>query len=217
MATITINGTGSASVRPDTIRLSFDLKERSSVCGEAMDKTSAGAEELRGILADMGFERDELKTTGFDVRAEYETRPDEKGAYRSVFTGYCCAHGMKLEFPLDTAKLADILRAVSAAETAPEIRVSFIAKNTDEAEKELMRSCAENARKNAELLCQASGAKLGGLIKISSTASGYEPVSATGFSADISLMRAAPAAAKMDIEPDDICLRGCAEFEWELL
>lgn len=217
MATININGTGSASVRPDTIRLSFDLKSRSTDCGEAMDKASAGTDELRSIIKDMGFDRDELRTTGFDVRAEYESRPDERGAYRSVFTGYCCAHGMKLEFPLDTARLADILRAVSAAEAAPEVRVSFIAKDTEEADKELMRSCAENARKNAELLCEASGARLGKLIRISSTASAHEPVSATGFAADMSLMRAVPAAAKMDIEPDDISLRGSAEFEWELL
>lgn len=217
MATITIKGTGSASVRPDTIRLGFELKARSMDCGEAMDKASAGADELRGILADMGFQRDELKTAGFDVRAEYQSQPDEKGAYRSVFTGYCCDHSMKLEFPLDTKRLAEVLRAVSDSEAAPEIRVSFIAKDTEEAKRELMRSCAENARKKAELLCEASGARLGKLIRISSTASGFEPVSATGFAADISLMRAAPKAAAIDIVPDDISLQDSAEFEWELL
>lgn len=217
MATITIKGTGSASVRPDTIRLGFELKARSMDCGEAMDKATAGADELRGILVDMGFQRDELKTAGFDVRAEYQSQPDEKGAYQSVFTGYCCDHSMKLEFPLDTKRLAEVLRAVSDSEAAPEIRVSFIAKDTEEAKRELMRSCAENARRKAELLCDASGARLGKLIRISSTASGFEPVSATGFSADISFMRAAPKAAAIDIVPDDISLQDSAEFEWELL
>lgn len=216
MATITIKGTGSTSVRPDTIRLGFELKARSTDCGEAMDKAAAGAEELRGVLADQGFERGELKTASFDVRAEYETQPDERGAYRSVFTGYCCAHSMKLELPLDTKRLADVLRAVSGTDAAPEIRVSFIAKDTEDAKRELMRSCAENAREKAELLCSACGSKLGKLLKISSGASEFEPVSATGFAADISLMRA-PKAAAIDIEPDDIKLSDCAEFEWELL
>lgn len=217
MATITITGTGSTGVRPDTIRIGLDLNARNEDCGRAMDMAAAGEQQLREILAELDFTRDELKTTGFDVRAEYETRPDEKGAYRSVFTGYCCAHSMKLEFPLDTKKLADILGAISKTEAAPEVKVSFIAKDTEEAKRELMRSCAENARKKAELLCEACGARLGKLIKISSTAADNVPVSATNFSADISLMRAKPAAAAIDIEPDDISLRGSAEFEWELL
>lgn len=214
MATVTVKGMGSISVKPDLIRLDLDMQSRSKDCGEAMDHAESGLDELRNVLEEVGFSRDALRTASFDVHTEYESVPDENGNYRNVFKGYCCAHIMKLEFDLDTERLAQVLRAISTTEAAPQLSVCFTVRDAETIREELIRSSAANARRKAELLCDASGVKLGRLMKISYDRSEMNFISEARYSMD---MRCLGVSAKsVSIEPDDIKLTDSAEFEWEI-
>ncbi|MBR5684391.1 MAG: SIMPL domain-containing protein [Ruminococcus sp.] len=215
MASVIVKGSGSVSVKPDLIRLELDMQTRSSDCGEAMDKAENGLAELIGILETEGFEREDLKTSDFNVHTEYESVPDENNIYHSVFKGYCCDHSMKIEFSLDTRRLAAVLRAVSASEAAPQISVYFTVKDEEAAREELIRLSSANARKKAELLCEASGTKLGKLLKISYDRSDMSFVSQARYAMDMNCLRAE--AKAVSIAPDDIKLTDFAEFEWEIL
>ena len=213
MASVIVRGTGKISVKPDLIRLDLDMQSRSADCGEAMEKAENGLSELRGILEKLGFERDSLKTSDFNVRTEYESVPDENHVYHNVFKGYCCSHSMKLEFGFDTQRLAEVLRAISASEAAPQLSVCFTLKDEEAAREELIRISAANARKKAELLCDASGVKLGRLLKISYDRSDMSFISQARYGMDMNCLRAE--AKAVSITPDDIQLTDSAEFEWE--
>lgn len=213
MASVIVRGTGSVSVKPDLIRLVLEMESRSRDCGEAMEKAGKDIEELRDILGGFGFERDALKTSDFNVRTEYESQPDENNIYHNVFKGYCCFHSVKVEFDLDTERLSGILRAVSASGAAPQLNVCFTVKDEEPACEELIRLSASNAKRKAELLCKASGVRLGKLLKISYDRSDMNFVSQARFSMDMNCLRAE--AKAVSITPDDIKLTDCAEFEWE--
>ena len=213
MASVIVRGKGSVSVKPDLIRLELEMQSRSKDCGETTEKAGKDIEELRDILGSFGFERDALKTSDFNVRTEYESLPDENNIYRNVFKGYCCYHSVKLEFDLDTERLAGILRAVSASGAAPQLNIVFTVKDEEPAREELIRLSAANARRKAELLCEASGVKLGRLLKISYDRTDMNFVSQAHYGMDMNCLRAE--AKAVSIAPDDIKLTDTAEFEWE--
>ena len=215
MASVIVKGTGSISVKPDLIRLELEMQTRSTDCGEAMKKAEIGLTELIDILKKEGFEKDDLKTSDFNVHTEYESVPDENNVYHSVFKGYCCDHSMKIEFSLDTERLATVLRAISASEATPQISVFFTVKNEESAREELIRLSSANARRKAELLCEASGTRLGKLLKISYDRSEMSFVSQARYAMDMNCLRST--AKAVSITPDDIKLTDCAEFEWEIL
>ena len=213
MASVIVKGTGSISVKPDLIRIDIDMQTRSMDCGEAMEKSEKGFGELSGILEKLGFEEGSLRTASFNVRSEYESVPDENNVYHSVFKGYCCDHSMKTKFGMNTERLAAVLRAVSASEAAPSVSVCFTVRDEEAAREELIRKTAADARKKAELLCEASGVKLGKLLKISYDRSERPFISPTGFGMDMNCLRAE--AKAVSIAPDDVKLTDFAEFEWE--
>lgn len=214
MASVTVKGTGSLSVTPDLIRINLDMQTRSRECDEAMDMAEASLNELREILCGCGFEKDALKTSCFDVHTEYESQPDEHGNYRSVFKGYCCSHTMNVEFDLDTGRLAEVLKALSGSEAAPQLSVNFTVRNTESVRGELIRQSAASARNKAELLCEASGVKLGKLLKINYDRSDMNFVSEVRYGVGMDCLRAN--AKGVSIDPADIKLTDCAEFEWEI-
>ena len=213
MASVIVRGTGNISVKPDLIRLDLDVQSRSSDCGEAMEKAENSLSELRDIIEELGFERDDLKTADLNVHTEYESVPDENNVYHNVFKGYCCSHSMNIEFAMDTERLALVLRAVSASEAAPQLSIAFALKDEEAAREELIRLSAANARKKAELLCEASGVKLGKLLKISYDRSDMSFVSQARYGMDMNCLRSS--AKAVSIAPDDIKLTDFAEFEWE--
>ena len=214
MAAVTVTGKGNISVKPDLIDLGLNILTKDKDCGNAMDKAGSALEELRSILESCGFERDDLKTSDFSVRTEYETVPDENGNYRNVFKGYCCTHALHVSFPMDTQRLADVLGRISSSEAAPEISVRFTVSDPESAREELINLSAADARKKAELLCKASGASLGKLLRISYDRHDVNTYSQTGYGMDINCLRAS--AKAVSIAPDDIKLTDSAEFEWEI-
>ncbi|MBO4493391.1 MAG: SIMPL domain-containing protein, partial [Ruminococcus sp.] len=190
MASIIVRGKGNISVKPDLIRLMLEMESRSKDCGEAMEMAGRDLEELRDILVGFGFERDSLKTSNFNVRTEYESVHDENHGYHNVFKGYCCSHSLNIEFDLDTERLAGILRAVSTSSAAPKLEICFTVKDEEPAREELIRLSAENAKRKAELLCEASGVKLGRLLKISYDRSDMNFVSQARYGMDMNCLRA---------------------------
>ena len=80
-----------------------------------------------------------------------------------------------------------------------------------------MRSATKNAREKAEILCNASGRKLGDLLSIDYNWGELNVYSDTGYGVERAcLMKASPSLQNIDIEPDDIDTRDSATFVWEI-
>lgn len=70
MRTIRVTGKGAVSVRPDMTRLDIRV---AGVCPEyskALERSTQDAEALRAAFGAIGFQKTDLKTTGFGVRAQ---------------------------------------------------------------------------------------------------------------------------------------------------
>ena len=110
--TITVKGTGNISVQPDLTIVCITLKSFDKDYEKAMQYASEKLSALQNALSSIGFDKDDLKTTNFNVNTEYESIRDKSGNYKSVFEGYSCVQGLKLEFDFDTKVLSKVLSAI---------------------------------------------------------------------------------------------------------
>lgn len=216
--TIAVTGTGKASTPPDTVWLSMTLEAQNLVYAGAVQTAETQLSALTSALAAAGFDPADLKTTNFHVRTDYRSEQDEKGNYRNVFNGFVCSHALKLSFDFDTARLATALGTITACLAEPRLEVAFTIKNADAFAEELLRLAAQNARQQAEILCEAAGERLGQLLNVDYTSKKAQFASSTRYAMEDSCLRgAAPMMAKaININPDDIEAADSATFIWAL-
>ena len=215
--TITIKGIGKLSLKPDQVVVSLTLKTVRADYDKAMDEAAKHLEQLRSAITEIGFTKDELKTTRFDVGTEYENERDKNGNYKLRFVGYRVTHGLKLEFDFDSQRLSKVLGAIAVCIAEPELNVQFTVKDREAVNAALLESACVNAKVKAEILTKASGVTLGELISIDYHWGELHLYSPTRYEMDAAcMMRASAAPTAMDIEPDDIDVSGSVTFVWEI-
>lgn len=215
MRTITVKGIGAVSVKPDLIVLRLSMETAEYEYDAAMKAAAEKIDFLNKALEAAGFEKKSAKTADFRVRADYDRLNDGKGNYTSVFMGYKCRHELKIEFDFDTKRLAKALSEISECIAKPEISIDFTVKDSSAVSGELLKAAVKNAREKAEILCAASGAKLGELLSIDYNRGELHLYSATDYDVEGKCMMFG-AADDMDIEPEEIKARDTATFEWEI-
>lgn len=215
MRTITVKGIGAVSVKPDLIVLRLSMETAEYEYDAAMKAAAEKIDFLNKALEAAGFEKKSAKTADFRVRADYDRLNDGKGNYTSVFMGYKCRHELKIEFDFDTKRLAKALSEISKCIAKPEISIDFTVKDSSAVSGELLKAAAKNAREKAEILCAASGAKLGELLSIDYNWGELHLYSATDYDVEGKCMMSG-AADDMDIEPEEIKARDTATFAWAI-
>lgn len=215
MRTITVKGIGVVSVKPDLIVLRLSMETAEYEYDAAMKAAAEKIDFLNKALEAAGFEKKSAKTADFRVRADYDRLNDGKGNYTSVFMGYKCRHELKIEFDFDTKRLAKALSEISKCIAKPEISIDFTVKDSSAVSGELLKAAVKNAREKAEILCAASGAKLGELLSIDYNWGELHLYSATDYDVEGKCMMLG-AADDMDIEPEEIKARDTATFAWKI-
>ncbi len=215
MRTITVKGIGAVSVKPDLIVLRLSMVTAEYEYDAAMKAAAEKIDFLNKALEAAGFEKKSAKTADFRVRADYDSLNDGKGNYTSVFMGYKCRHELKIEFDFDTKRLAKALSEISKCIAKPEISIDFTVKDSSAVSGELLKAAVKNAREKAEILCAASGAKLGDLLSIDYNWGELHLYSETDYDVEGKCLMMG-AADDMDIEPEEIKARDTATFAWEI-
>lgn len=215
--TITVKGMGRVTTAPDYVVISMSLEAHEKNYEATMGLAANKIEQLNASLAEIGFEKKSVKTTNFNVRTDYDRVKDKNGNYSSVFNGYICTHRLKVEFDFDTKSLARTLYAISSCLANPELSISFTVKDPSAVNTELLKSATINAKKKAQILCEASGVELGQLLTIDYNWGELNIVSRTDYMLEEKCM-AMPVGglADIDIEPDDIDVSDTATFVWEI-
>lgn len=212
--TITVKGIGKVSARPDYVVLSMTLQSNHMDYDKAMDMAAGHIQHLNETLAAIGFEKGSVKTTNFNVHTDYDRVKDRNGNYKNVFNGYEVTHNLKLAFDLDMGRLSQALAAIAGCLSHPQLSVAFTVKDATAINEEMLRSATANAKRKAEILCEASGVTMGDLIAIDYNWGEMDIYSHTRYDCCEDAM---PLMAKsIDIDPDDIDVSDTATFVWEI-
>lgn len=218
MRTIKVKGVGKISIKPDLIVVSMNLETIDKEYDKAMELSAKKIEAINNTLEKIGFDKQSVKTTSFNVHTNYERVKDKNGEYKNVFNGYVCNHRLKVEFDFDTKLLAKVLNSISVCFAKPEFYISFTVKDKSSISNKLLQSVAQNAKEKAEILCSALNVKLGQLVSVNYNWGDIDSYSNTNYQVDGRCMvKAESCLGSINIEPEDIKVEDTANFEWEIL
>ena len=203
---IVVKGTGKVSASPDLLVIDLNHEVVEPEYDKAMLVATEHLDALRAAVVSAGHDKKSLKTTQFNVNTKYESYRDKSNNYKQKFVGYCCTHGLRLEFDLDMKRLGVTLGAIADCPARPRFSIKFSVKDPTAVSEQLLENAVENAKRKAEVLAKSAGVKLGAIKRIDYNWSEHHLYSQTDFclaesAADYS---ESPRALAMDIEPDDI-------------
>ena len=150
MRIITVKGTGNVSARPDYIILSLNIEVLSETYDRAMSEAAERIERLQGAAVRVGYRKEDLKTTSFDVQTRYENVKDRQGNYKREFAGYACSYRLKLAFDFDSKQLAKVISAIAACGAKPALSIAFTVRNPSPIIEQHLIHAQETARARAE-------------------------------------------------------------------
>lgn len=214
--TITVKGVGSVSVTPDYAVISMTLESLDKNYGKAMEMASENIAELTEALLNAGFEKEDIKTTDFNVHADYDSVKQKDDSYRQIFRGYLVKHHLKIGFDFSLERLGEALSAIGDCLANPRLSVEFTVKDPSAVKEAVLRAAAANARRKAEILCEGSGVKLGDLITIDYNWNEIRLRSRTDILEDYMKAPSFLKKSQISIQPDDIDASDTATFVWEI-
>lgn len=213
--TITVTGVGSTRVSPDTTVITMVLRSLNKDYAKSVAESAEQLEAVKSALCAVGFRKEDIKTTSFNIVTEHESVRDENGNYTEKFKGYSCINNIKLEFDFDASRLSDVVATIASSLSDPQINIRFTVRDSESVKNALLTDAAENARKKAEILASASGVSLGLLLSVDYSFRDRELVSRTEYMMDNGVM-AMKASRSLDFTPDDISLSDSVTFVWEI-
>jgi len=220
--TIKVTGTGSVSLKPDLTRLNITVRGTYKEYADTLKHSAEDTEALKDALEKLGFKRENLKTTSFNVDTRYEGYNDKNGNWRQRFMGYEFMHMLKLEFEPDNDLLGKTLYALAHSPVTPEFNVGYTVKDREAAKNLLIGKAVEDAVTKAQVLTKAANVSLGQILNIDYS---------FGDSAfEVMPMRMAPSQKAsaceedaccggydMDVSPDDIRVTDTVTVVWEII
>ena len=217
--TIKVTGKGKLMVKPDTIRLVFNLNDTRKTYEETLAESSKQTGIFKELFVKLGFEADALKTVSFNVNTKYESYQDEQKRLQQRFVGYKFVHDLKIEFDADNELLGKVLYALANASITPEFRLQYTVKDVESAKNELLSKAVADSKTKAEVLTKAAGVKLGEILNIDYSWAELELVAQP-----VRMLKASPAMAndamgsyQMDITPEDIKVEDSVTVVWGLM
>lgn len=212
---ITVKGIGSVTAKPDLIIITMVLENTDYSYSGAMQLASGAIDAIRIALVSVGYKKDDLKTSDFNINTDYESYKDTKGNWKQKFNGYKCVHKIKLEFDFDMQRLNKTLSAISSSGANPEFEINFSIKDKNAVSNQLLQNAVKNASEKAAVLAAAAGLSLGAIQRIDYSWGELRLYSDTKMIEP--LCCALDAAPAMDIEPEDIKVNDTVTVVWTIV
>lgn len=170
--TITVEGTGTAAMVPDTARITFTVMESATEVGAAQDAATKRTDDALASLEEMGIEERDVKTLSYNVSPKYEY------AQQPCYPGMICPTGtprivgydvtQTVEVRVrDTAKAGDVLAALGGLGVQNISGPQFVVDDESAVSAEARAEAIEEARAKAKELAKELGVRLGKVVSFS--------------------------------------------------
>jgi len=169
---VSVSGSGSVFVDPDTAVLSLGVSLREDTAQGARDRVAELTEALVGSLKDNGIDDDDIQTTTFNLRAEYDYRGDEQH-----LLGYRVTHTLSAKVR-DLDRVGEVLDD-AVDEVGDDVQINGISFTVDEPDQFLSEARADamaQAKAKATELAELGERELGKAILISEGAVSPPPM-----------------------------------------
>lgn len=171
--TITVEGTGSAAMVPDTARITFTVLESAAEVGAAQDAATKRTDDVLASLDEMDIDERDVKTLSYNVspRYEYNQQPCYPGVLcppsgASRIVGYDVAQTVEVRVR-DTAKAGEVLAALGGLGVQNISGPQFVVDDESAVSAEARAEAIEEARTKAKELAKELGVRLGKVVSFS--------------------------------------------------
>lgn len=179
VASITVTGTGKASVTPNIAQISFSVEEKGATGEEAQNKATKLTDGALATLKKLGVAEKDIKTTGYQVTPEYEIKPCSPGVPCNSGTGKILGYRViqSVEVKIhDTSKTGEVLQTLTSLGVQNISGPNFIVDDESVTQAEARGKAIADARAKAETLASQLGVRLGKVIGFSENGSVIYPM-----------------------------------------
>ena len=158
---ITVSGTSEVRVSADTAVISLGVSARDKDVLKAQQKVNETIAAIRAALTGQGLKEENINTEFINIYAVYDYQND-----REQLAAYNASSTLAVKVT-EMESVGSLIDAAFAAGANTLNGISFSASDTEDAKAEALKSAAEDAKKKAEILAQASGLQITGIELIS--------------------------------------------------
>ena len=205
--------TGRATSSVDTILIQFKFKTFDPTYEKALHQAAVGLQKLQKSLMSIGFKKEQLKTTKFDVKTKYELVKVKTGSdeQKRQFIGYEVIHEMNLKFPFDMTRLSEVVRVIVGSGVPVEFNINFLVDDQEALENAALRDACLKAKTQAKTLAESLEVTLKGIAEIS-TKEHYHMYQDRQYDLNYSMA----AEQMMDIQPDDVSVEMAVTVKYHI-
>ncbi len=158
MGKLEIKGSAERTMDYDLMKLSLDFHSREKTAAEASKNVMQECEEFLGILKKGGLDISEIALSRDSVNKE-QYYDGNRGV-----ECYMANRAIEITAKFDM-KLINTIRAIcNSAESQVSFRVNYALSNENDIKEELLREALKDAKRQAELMAEAVGLKVVGLL-----------------------------------------------------
>ncbi len=205
----TAQGTGEATVVPDTALMNIGVTKNSRTIKSAQDEVNSSINTITQGLKDLGIDEKKIKTTNYSIHPNYDYSND-----RNTITDYSVTQNIRVEVsPIDKANEALDLASTSGANMIGDIQFTVNDKKRLELENTARTDAIKKAKEKANSIAQTAGIRLGKLINVQESGNAYpEPY--------YDSLRALPAGGgsqKTELQPGESSITVSVTLSYETL
>lgn len=162
--TISVRGTSTVEAMPDLIGIYFSVQTTELTSEEATQANAEIVEELKLKLMALGYNKEDIVSTGFNVYPEYDWVNGNR-----IEKGFRATHSIKLEISAeDSEDIGEIVDAgVSAGAGISYINFELSQELESQYKAQAMELAAQDARVKAEATAKGFDKRLGRLVSTS--------------------------------------------------
>jgi len=169
--TITVNGAGTAEVKPDRATLRMSIVAREASLAAAQRAAADVATKVLQMTDRMDIDRDQVDTTGASVLPDYRWNRDKE---EQELRGYVAERQISVVVK-DLEKLGAIVEGAVGAGVNQVSPPHLDSSKRKQTYRNALRAAADDAKDNASQLANALGAKLGKVLSINSGSNAPRP------------------------------------------
>jgi uncharacterized protein YggE len=161
--TITVGGTGQVDGEPDRARVSFAIERRNQSMGVARDGVARVVRDFLALCRRLGIPEQKVRTAGLRIQPEYRYQNDGSPP---VLVGYIVERQLDVDLG-NLDRLGELIEGAIDAGVSQASPPEFDSSRRADRERDALAAAGEDARRNAERLAAALGARVGAVRQVS--------------------------------------------------
>ncbi len=215
--TIRIQKRSTVSAPADITVVNADISGVNATFEGAMKALARCTKQVRDAIQKAGIPREDLRSSQLSIEQNYREEKigeDKHGndKFRRVPDGFLYRQNIKFEFPNDNDKLSAAIENIMATDVEPKVVFYFKSSSEEEMKNKALAKATADARREAEIVMEAAGTRLGKLIHAQVGESSFDH----GFRNEVMYERKAMDCAKIEFDPEDIDFEEGITLEWEI-